>query len=100
MASLPPGRSRRRLAVLTAARVPLERLPSPADVPWPERVLCCRSDAVEITNLHSPIAPAPELAKIRTHEAVAAHLAAPVRPRACSAETSTRRAASTRTAPC
>ena len=30
---------------------------------------------VEIVNLHSPIAPAPELAKVRTHEAVAAYLA-------------------------
>jgi exonuclease III len=29
---------------------------------------------VEIVNLHSPIAPAPELAKIRTHEAMAAYL--------------------------
>jgi exodeoxyribonuclease III len=38
-------------------------------------VLCCRVDgAVELTNVHSPIAPAPELAKIRTHEALAAHL--------------------------
>ena len=64
-----------------AAREPLERLPPPA-VPWPERVLACRAGAVEVINLHSPIAPAPELAKIRTHEAVAAHLgAAPPAPR-------------------
>src|SRR4051794_28664422 len=33
---------RRLLSVLVAAREPLERLPPPADVPWPERVLCCR----------------------------------------------------------
>src|SRR4051794_32610949 len=74
--ALPTGPSRRRLAVLTAARSELRRLPAPAGAPWPERVLCCAVDGVEITNLHSPIAPAPELAKVRTHEAVAAHLAA------------------------
>jgi exonuclease III len=73
---LPRGGSRRRLAVLTAARAGLERLPSPADLPWPERVLRCRVDGrFELTNVHSPIAPAPEQAKIRTHEAVAAELA-------------------------
>ena len=68
---------RRPLGVLTAAREPLERLPAPAEVPWPERVLCCRLGevAVEVVNLHSPIAPAPDLAKVRTHEAVAAYLA-------------------------
>ena len=70
----------RPLAALTAAREPLERLPSP-DVPWPERVLCCRLGEVEIVNLHSPIAPAPDLAKIRTHEAVAAYLARGAPPR-------------------
>ena len=63
---------RRPLAVLTAARS-LEVLPAPA-VPWPERILCARVGGVEVVNLHSPIAPAPELAKIRTHEAVAAYL--------------------------
>lgn len=78
-AGLPPGRSRRRLFVLTAARDGLETLPAPADAPWPERVLCCRvGGRVAVTNLHSPIAPAPDLAKIRTHEAIAAHLAAAV----------------------
>jgi exonuclease III len=76
IASLPPGKSRRRLAVLVAAQAELEPLPPPPDVPWRERVLCCRVGGVEITNLHSPIAPAPDLAKIRTHEAVAAYLAA------------------------
>jgi exonuclease III len=67
---------RRPLGVLTAARAPIRRLPSPPDVPWPERLLCCLVDGVEVVNLHSPIAPAPDLAKIRTHEAVAAYLAA------------------------
>ena len=67
---------RRPLGVLTAARAPIRRLPSPPDLPWPERLLCCLVEDVEVVNLHSPIAPAPDLAKIRTHEAVAAHLAA------------------------
>ena len=71
----PPTPGRRRLGVLTAAREPLARLASP-DVPWPERLLCCRLGDIEIVNLHSPISPAPDLAKVRTHEAVAAYLAA------------------------
>ena len=72
----PPDTDRGRLlGVLVAAREPLERLAAPADAPWPERVLCCRLGEVEIVNLHSPIAPAPALAKVRTHEAVAAYLA-------------------------
>lgn len=77
-----PGSGRRPLGVLTAARRPLERLVPPPAVPWPERVLSCVTEGVEIVNLHSPIAPAPDLAKVRTHEAVAAHLAgSPTRPR-------------------
>lgn len=71
-----PGATGRRkiLGVLTAAREPLRRLPPPA-APWPERVLCCATaDGVEVINVHSPIAPAPELAKVRTHEAVAGWL--------------------------
>lgn len=70
------GDRRRPLGVVTAARGSLERLPRVPRVPWPERVLRCRLGAVEVVNVHSPIAPAPELAKVRTHEAVAAHLAA------------------------
>ena len=69
---LPEIRRGRLLGVLTAARQPLVRLPAPADVPWPERALCCVVDDVEVVNLHSPIAPAPDLAKVRTHEAIAA----------------------------
>jgi|SRR4051794_11119129 exodeoxyribonuclease-3 len=71
----PAAAGRRLLGVLTAARRPLRRL-DPPPVPWPERVLCCALDDVEVINVHSPIAPAPELAKVRTHEAIAAHLAA------------------------
>ncbi|HEY6886366.1 MAG TPA: endonuclease/exonuclease/phosphatase family protein [Solirubrobacter sp.] len=70
---LPPKPSKRRLAVMTAARMELRRLPVPP-MPWPERVLHCAGDGVEVINVHSPIAPSPELAKIRTHEALAAHL--------------------------
>jgi len=66
---------RRLLGVLVAARAPLRRLPSPPGVPWPERVLCGVTEGVEVVNVHSPIAPAPGLAKVRTHEAVAAYLA-------------------------
>jgi exodeoxyribonuclease-3 len=66
---------RRALGVLTAAREPLARLAPPPDVPWPERVLCCALGDVEVVNLHSPISPAPDLAKVRTHEALFAHLA-------------------------
>ena len=71
---LAPAARRRPLGVLTAAREPLEVLEAP-EVPWPERILCCAIAGVEVVNLHSPIAPAPELAKVRTHEAVAAYLA-------------------------
>jgi exodeoxyribonuclease-3 len=67
---------RRALGVLTAAREPLARLAPPADVPWPERVLCCAVGDVEVVNVHSPISPAPDLAKVRTHEALFAYLAA------------------------
>jgi exonuclease III len=72
---LPETRRGRLLGVLTAAREPLVRLPAPPDVPWPERVLCCVAAGLEVVNLHSPIAPAPDLAKVRTHEALAAYLA-------------------------
>jgi exodeoxyribonuclease III len=71
----PPINGRRALGVLTAARGPLVRLERPPDVPWPERVLCCTLGDLEIVNLHSPISPAPDLAKVRTHEAIAAYLA-------------------------
>jgi endonuclease/exonuclease/phosphatase family metal-dependent hydrolase len=69
----PPGR--RRLAVLTAARTPVEPLPAPTGAPWPERVLAARLGEVAVVNVHSPISPSPGLAKVLTHEAVAAALA-------------------------
>ena len=33
-----------------------------------------RAGALEVVNVHSPISPKPELAKVRTHEAVFEHL--------------------------
>lgn len=71
-----PGESRSRpLRVLTAAREPLHEIPVPG-IPWSERVLAARlNDGSEIINVHSPISAKPDLAKIRTHEAVFAHLA-------------------------
>jgi exonuclease III len=72
---LPDVRRNRVLGVLTAARTPLERLPAPPRLPWPERVLCCMVGDLEVVNVHSPISPAPGLAKVLTHEAVAEYLA-------------------------
>jgi exodeoxyribonuclease-3 len=81
VAPLPATREGSRpLAVLTAAREPLEVLPVD-DLPWPERVLAVRAGALEIVNVHSPISPKPGLAKVLTHEAVFRHLAAGSGPR-------------------
>lgn len=72
--SPPPGSSR-RLSVLSAARTPITAIPVQG-LPWPERVLAVRlQDAHEVVNVHSPTSPKPGLAKVRTHEAVFAHLA-------------------------
>jgi exonuclease III len=71
----PPPKPR-RLAVLTASRAPLEPAPDPVGLPWPERVLATRVGGILVVNVHSPISPAPDLAKVLTHEAVHAHLAA------------------------
>jgi endonuclease/exonuclease/phosphatase family metal-dependent hydrolase len=70
----------RPLAVLTASRDPLDVLPV-ADVPWPERVLAVRSGPLEVVNVHSPVSPKPDLAKVRTHEAVLEHLRSGAGPR-------------------
>ena len=64
----------RRLGVLTAGRKPLRELAKPDGLPWPERVLCCALGELEIVNVHSPISPSPGLAKVLTHEALAAYL--------------------------
>jgi exonuclease III len=71
----PPPQSPRRLTVLIAARAPLRALSLPG-LPWPERALAaCLPDGCEVLNVHSPTSPKPDLAKVRTHEAVFAHLA-------------------------
>ncbi len=71
----PDGGRSRPLMVLTACREPIE--PVAIDgVPWPERALAVRTPTgLELVNVHSPISPKPQLAKIRTHEAVHRHLA-------------------------
>lgn len=78
LAELPPRReSSRPLAVLTAARTALTA-ETVAGIPWPERVLAVRLPALgglELVNVHSPVSPKPDLAKVRTHEAVFRHLA-------------------------
>ena len=58
----------RRLAVLTCAREPLTRVPLPEDLPWPERAVAVELRDAVLLNVHSPISPSPELAKVRTHE--------------------------------
>src|SRR3954453_14274610 len=64
----------RRLGVLIAGRAPVSPLPLPADVPWPERVLSARTELGELVNLHAPISSKPDEVKVRTLEAVYAHL--------------------------
>jgi exonuclease III len=74
---LPSAERKRPLAVLTATRAPLHAVLVDG-VPWSERVLAVHtSDGTEIVNVHSPISPKPDLAKVRTHEAVHRHLADP-----------------------
>lgn len=80
----------RRLSVLTAARGALAELPV-EDLPWPERVLATQIDGLELVNVHSPISPKPGLAKVRTHEALHAHLANGSGPRAVCGDLNTPR---------
>jgi endonuclease/exonuclease/phosphatase family metal-dependent hydrolase len=79
LARLPPDR---RLGVLVASREPFEPIDGP-DVPWPERLLCARvqveGEPAELYNLHAPLSGKRDLVKVRTLEAVAAHLAQPAR---------------------
>jgi exonuclease III len=64
----PPPKPR-RLAVLTASREPLARVPL-GELAWPERALAAALEGVTLLNVHSPISPSPELAKVRMHEAL------------------------------
>ena len=73
--NLAPGPRPRPLGVLTACREAAEPL-ALGGMPWAERVLAVRTArGLEVTNVHVPISPTPELAKVRTLEAVFAHLA-------------------------
>lgn len=69
---LPPTR---RLGVLVAGREPVEPLPLPHGLPWPERVLAVRTVLGELLNVHAPLSSKPDLAKVLTLEAVYEHLA-------------------------
>ena len=74
----------RRFAVLVASRRPVQPQPGPG-LPWPERHLAVRTAIggggddveVEVHTLHAPLSSKEELAKVRTLEALHAHLAAP-----------------------
>jgi len=91
LAPLPAAREGSRpLAVLTATRDPADVVPV-ANVPWPERVLAVRAGEVEIVNVHSPVSPKPELAKVRTHEAVFEHLRSGSAPRVVAGDLNTPR---------
>jgi len=84
LAPLPRAREGSRpLAVLTAAAGVDDLEPMPvAGVPWEERVLSVRVRGdLEVVNVHSPVSPKPNLAKVRTHEAVFRHMATGSGPR-------------------
>jgi exonuclease III len=70
----------RPLIALTASRAPIDVVELPA-VPWPERVLANYIDGLLMVNVHSPTSPKPGLAKVLTHESIAAWLAARSGPR-------------------
>ncbi len=71
----------RPLMVLTAVRGE-QRVVPVAGLPWPERVLATRLvGGPELVNVHSPTSPKPGEAKLRTHLAVHAHVAAASGPR-------------------
>jgi endonuclease/exonuclease/phosphatase family metal-dependent hydrolase len=63
----------RPLGVVLAAMFELERVPL-GDVAWPERALHARGGGADWICAHSPISPSRELAKVRFHEGLLAHL--------------------------
>src|SRR3954470_16522681 len=65
----------RRLGVLIAGRAPVEPLPGPPELPWPERVLCASTSVGEVLNLHAPLSSKVGDVKVLTLEAVFAYLA-------------------------
>ena len=70
----------RRLGVLLAGREPIDPIAAP-EIPWPERLMAARvwvqQEPIEVFNLHSPISQKPNQVKVRTLEAVAAHISRP-----------------------
>src|SRR2546430_7820806 len=84
------GGQSRPLLTLTAARVPLKVIEI-EELPWPERALATTVEGLELINVHSPISAKPGLVKVRTHEAVYAHLAARTGPRALCGDLNTPR---------
>ncbi len=81
---------RRPLITLTAGRDRLRPEAVPA-VPWPERVLAVTVNGLLVVNVHSPISPKPDLAKVRTHEAVSTFLRARPGPAVCCGDLNTPR---------
>jgi exonuclease III len=62
----PPGR--RRLGVMIATRTEHPQLDL-GDLPWRERAIAIDlGDGVALLDVHSPISPSPDLAKVRMHE--------------------------------
>jgi exonuclease III len=70
-----------RLGVLVASRLPLALAAQAPAVPWPERLLAVDvrpgswSRPLHVVDLHAPLSQRPERVKVRTFEAVYAHLA-------------------------
>jgi endonuclease/exonuclease/phosphatase family metal-dependent hydrolase len=67
------------VAGLGADVVCLQELTPGTASSWAERLAAARLPALgglEVVNVHSPISPKPQLAKVRTHEAVFRHLGA------------------------
>ena len=100
-APAPASRPRRRpLMVLTACRDTFSPLQI-AGVPWPERVLAVRlPGGEELVNVHSPISPAPGLAKVRTHRRASRTSRRPTRRSSIPSSLPARRRPSTTRSPC
>ena len=69
-----PAPAVRRLGVLIGSRTPLRPAARP-DIPWPERYLAVEVDGLTLHVLHAPISQKADRVKVRTLEAVFAHLA-------------------------
>jgi exonuclease III len=67
----------RRLGVLIASKTPVEPLPGPPELPWPERVLCARTSIGELVNLHAPLSNKRGEVKVLTLETLYEYLSPP-----------------------